>query len=121
MKTLLTALVVTAFAALAMASGVTPSNLTAANGTTPQVISAIPATYWGMEVSSATAGDQFKCWNASSVGTLTISSAATLGALQYQTASPGKGPAAIAVSASVGIVCAKSAAADEALIYTSPF
>lgn len=120
MRTILTAIALAAVLALpAKAGGVNKFSIGASTGTNLVVISATPASYWGVLVTSAAANDLFKCWDASSVGTLTISSAATLGGQMYQTAAVNVGPSSVLVNAANGIVCGKSSASSEAVVFTS--
>lgn len=120
MKTLLAALALClALSAPSKATGISHFSIGASTGTNLVLLSATPQTYWGVQVTSAAANDLFKCWDSAALGTLTISSAATLGGQMYQTAATEAGPNNTAVSAAAGVVCGKSSTSSEFVIYTS--
>lgn len=99
--------------------GLTPYSIGSSSGTSLIVISVIPVSYWGIDVSSAAANDLFKCWNSTSTSGLTIASAATLSGVMYQTPTA-KGSYTQPYAASNGVVCGKSSTSSEAVVLINP-
>ncbi len=98
-------------------AGVTAYSLGTSSGTNLIVLATSPAPFYGVSVSSAQAGDTFKCWNSTTTSGLTYASDETMGGAQAPAA---QGPQPVAVAASRGIVCGKSNAAASALVYAAP-
>ncbi len=104
----------------ARASGVTAFAVGASSGTSFVILSTTPQSFWGIDVSSAAAGDLFKCYNSTSSSGLTIASAATLvGEQASASTSAEPEPQQTPISASNGVVCAKSSTSSEMVVYIS--
>ncbi len=110
-------------AALAQASGYTPYSIGPSTGTTLIVLSAVPATFQGISITSVTTnGTRYKCWNSTTTSGLTFNSPVTLGAAIFEDsqASP-SGPWHVSINASRGVVCGVESADAECVVYLGAY